>query len=150
MKDNATTPMLYSQATTQLTNGKVAASRKATVTVLMEASSQPQLLTAQILLRYVLHKEPWSLTLGTLNRLEWQDLKKEQQGTLSNCRQKLRESFSKENFFFFILHVENKLCSSESEAQNAYWKLRRKIFLPFLQGCNGSSAGWKTRKSGVI
>ena len=112
----------------------------------MEASFKPQLLTAQILLRYVLHKMPWSLTLWTLSCLEWQDLKKERQGPLSNCRQKLRELFSK-GIFFFFLHLENKLCSSESEAQNAYWKLRRKIFFPFLQGFNGSSAEWKTEGS---
>ena len=67
----------------------------------MEASFEPQLLTAQILLRYVLHKMPWSLTQWTLNCLEWQDLKKEWQGPLSNCRQKLRELFSKGIFFFF-------------------------------------------------
>ena len=44
---------------------------------------------------------PWSLTLWTLSCLEWQDLKKERQGPLSNCRQKLRELFSKGIFFFF-------------------------------------------------
>jgi len=37
VKDNATTPVLYSQEITQLTNGKVATSTRATVAVLMEA-----------------------------------------------------------------------------------------------------------------